>query len=101
MNLDLSEFGYQSQADERLKSIVEFFWRGGRASASQLAKRFDVTKRTINNDLSLLYFLERILVPGEETKLLHILIPHFSDSRSRNIQVPAYLCLPVPIIQGL
>jgi len=37
----------------------------------------------------------RILVPGEETKLLHILIPHFSDSRSRDIQVAPYLCLPV------
>ncbi len=51
--------GYDSKANDRLEKIVEFFWRGGRASAGELAKRFEVTRRTINNDLSLLHFLER------------------------------------------
>lgn len=57
--MDLSEYGYPSQANERLEGIVEFFWRGGRATAAELAERFNVTKRTINNDIAQLHFLER------------------------------------------
>ncbi len=57
--LDLSTYGYSLAANERLEEIIEFFWRGGRGSASELAERFGVNKRTINNDIKRLPFLER------------------------------------------
>jgi predicted DNA-binding transcriptional regulator YafY len=57
--IDISGIGYDSKANDRLEAIVAFFWQGGRATAGELAKRFGVTRRTINNDLSLLHFLEK------------------------------------------
>ena len=57
--IDLSGVGYDSRANERLERIVEFFWKGGRATASELAERFGVSRRTINHDLARLHFLER------------------------------------------
>jgi transcriptional antiterminator len=39
--------------------LVEFFWKGGGATAKELAKRFDVSTRTIQNDLKRLHLLEK------------------------------------------
>ena len=57
--LDLSTYGYNLAANERLEEMIAFFWRGGRGSATELAERFGVNKRTINNDIKRLPFLER------------------------------------------
>jgi predicted DNA-binding transcriptional regulator YafY len=57
--MDISGIGYDSSANDRLETIVAFFWKGGRATAGELAERFGVTRRTINNDLSKLHILEK------------------------------------------
>jgi len=57
--IDISGIGYDSSANDRLEAIVAFFWKGGRATAGELANRFGVTRRTINNDLAKLHFLEK------------------------------------------
>jgi len=57
--LDLSDITSKSSANERLEKMVEFFWKGGKATAKELAERFDTSTRTINNDLKKLYFIEK------------------------------------------
>ena len=57
--IDISDIKHDDKANRRLEDIVEFFWKGGRATAGDLAKRYGVTRRTINKDLEQLYFLER------------------------------------------
>jgi predicted DNA-binding transcriptional regulator YafY len=57
--IDISRIGYDSSANDRLEAIVAFFWKGGRATARELAERFGVTRRTINNDLAKLHILEK------------------------------------------
>jgi predicted DNA-binding transcriptional regulator YafY len=57
--LDMSETNSKSGSQERLEKLVEFFWKGGSATAKELAERFDVSTRTIQNDLKRLHLLEK------------------------------------------
>jgi predicted DNA-binding transcriptional regulator YafY len=51
---------YDSQkANDRLEKIVDFFWKGGRATTKELADKFHVDQRTINNDLKRILALEQ------------------------------------------